>query len=185
MNHLDINNELGTIRIINSSINEDVCIWKHRAFEKSKGSHTIFVETGTNTGNGVANALALDFKEIYSIEIMEEKYRFAMERWKDFPNVHLYCGPTSDHMEDVLSTIHEPCFFWLDAHFGTGTPVYAELEAIKNHPIKTHTILIDDMTKYFVKSEIESIIKQINPDYIISYEPTPHHPEEILVAKIP
>jgi len=42
-----------------------------------------------------------------------------------------------------------------------------------------------DPILYLWKSEIESIIKQINPDYIISYEPTPHHPEEILVAKIP
>lgn len=184
MKHNDINEDRGTIFINNGIINEEVCVWKHMAFEKNKGDCKVFVETGTNTGNGVANALAVGFSEIHSIEIMEDKYAYAVERWKNYPNVHLYCGSSGKIISEVLSNINSTAFFWLDAHFTHADVLYEELEAIREHGVVGSTILIDDMTKYFNKEYIESILLNINPNYIFEYEPTPHNIEEILSAKV-
>jgi hypothetical protein len=53
----------------------------------------------------------------------------------------------------------------LDAHFNTSEPTYKELVFIKEHKIKTHTILIDDMSLYFNLSHIEKTLKGLyEPD---------------------
>jgi|LakMenE01Jun11ns_1017448.scaffolds.fasta_scaffold9843872_2 hypothetical protein len=184
MNHLEINKKAGTIFIQNENINEWVCMWKHNAFDKHKGANKIFVETGTNTGNGIANAFGVGFKNIYSIEIDNSLYQNSVLRWQHKPSVKIYNGPTSTIIENILKEINEPCFFWLDAHFNTSKPTYEELAFIKEHGIKNHTILIDDISRYFDRSHIEKTILDINPQYQFFYEPTPNHPQEILVAKI-
>ena len=75
-------------------------------------------------------------------------------------------------------------------------PLLDELIAIAKHPIKTHTILIDDrrligtvdlacpgwaeLTEELV---IEAIMA-INPEYEISYRDTKHGKQDVIVARI-
>ena len=86
-----------------------------------------------------------------------------------------------------------------------------ELEALKNHPIKTHTILIDDRRLLkklgdnpfttnpdgsvklhpmsaevigFTEEEIIAKLKEINPKYTIKYE-NGHVPNDVICAYIP
>lgn len=182
--HNTINEKDQTIFIQNGVINEPVCLWKHKAFSNHKQDKKIFIETGTNTGNGIANALALDFKTIYSIEIDANNYYFAKERWKNHKNVTILLGDTANHIQSIIENISTPVFFWLDAHFDTSEPTYKELKFIKEHKVKTHTILIDDMSLYFSLPHIEQTIKDINPNYTILYEPTWRSHKEILAAKV-
>jgi hypothetical protein len=182
--HNTINEKDQTIFIQNGVINEPVCLWKHKAFSTHKQDKEIFIETGTNTGNGIANALALGFKTIYSIEINPNNYYFAKKRWKDYKNVTVLLGDTANHIQSIIENISTPVFFWLDAHFNTSEPTYKELKFIKEHKVKTHTILIDDMSLYFNLPHIEQTIKDINPNYVISYEPTWRSQKEILAAKV-
>lgn len=182
--HNTINEKDQTIFIQNGVINEPVCLWKHKAFSNHKQDKEIFIETGTNTGNGIANALALGFKTIYSIEIDPNNYYFAKERWKNHKNVTILLGDTANHIQSIIENISTPVFFWLDAHFNTSEPTYKELKFIKEHKVKTHTILIDDMSLYFSLPHIEQTIKDINPNYVISYEPTWRTQKEILAAKV-
>ena len=66
-----------------------------------------------------------------------------------------------------------------------------ELEAIANHHIKTHTILIDDMRCWeepnpvhgFYKQDIRDFIPNINPEYTISYIDG-IQPEDVMVLKV-
>jgi hypothetical protein len=179
-------NDSRVILINNNIINESVCFWKHSAFSKHKDNQNVFIETGTHIGGGIANALAINFNKIYSIEINKDNYNIAKDRWKHLNNVNLYCGDTSQTIESILNTIDESVFFWLDAHFDVGPqiPTYKELEFIGNHHIKNHTILVDDVSLYFDFKQLEEAIKNINPDYVISYEPTWRDEKDILVAKI-
>jgi heterodisulfide reductase subunit A-like polyferredoxin len=69
-------------------------------------------------------------------------------------------------------------------------PLLDELEVIKNHPVKNHTIMIDDIrccgTDYFdfiTKEQLENKIKEINPKYVITYEDS-WEPKDILVARL-
>jgi hypothetical protein len=146
----------------------------------------VFVETGTLYGDGVQKALDAGFKKVISIDIDPAIVAAAKIQFKDRPEVSIILGDSKKVIDAVLSTINEQCTFWLDAHWDMGPvcgevicPLYAELEAIKGHPIKNHFILIDDMRivgnshhhwgKTVQKEAIIAMIKQINPDYAIAY----------------
>jgi len=166
------------------NVEGNTCYWKHFAFLKNKGQCSTFIETGTYQGDGILTAFGVGFEKLYSIEIMPENYNYSYNRWKHKSNVKLYSGPTNEHLDNIMNEINSPSFFWLDAHFHTSEPTYKELEIIKKHHINTHTILIDDISLYFDKSHIEATLKEINPNYVIYYEPTWRNPQEILVARV-
>ena len=151
----------------------------------SKYLNNYFVETGTYQGLGVSLALEAGFKYIRSVELSDSLYMECLEKFKNYLNVKLYHGNSSEKLWEMISDIHEPITFWLDAHYSDSTTakgpefsaVMKELEIIKKHPIKSHTILIDDVrdmgTPYFdfvAKEHVIEKILEINPNYKISYE---------------
>ena len=83
---------------------------------------------------------------------------------------------------EMIADIQEPITFWLDAHRfppvegEKNNPILEELEAIAAHPIKTHTLLIDDINgaghldfDYVTLDQITAKILEINPDYSIKF----------------
>ena len=172
------------IEVNNNGITGEVCYWIHTLFTQNKGNHDVFVETGTNTGGGINIALSCELKKLYSVEINPEFYNFSKERWKNRPEVSLYLGDSKSEFPNILSQINEPALFWLDAHISNGDSTYIELDYLKNHPIKTHTILVDDISVYFDRDNVIKEIYKINPNYNISYGSTWRGQDEILIAKI-
>jgi len=157
-----------------------------------------FVETGTYVGDGIQNALQAQFREIYSIELSPYHYQCSSDRFHGCPNVHLFLGNSASMLSQVLNQIDAPATFWLDSNYSSGntargetnTPILQELEAIALHPIKTHTILIDDVRLFgsiefdFIElEEITAKIFEINPNYRISFEDG-YVMRDVLVAKI-
>jgi hypothetical protein len=167
---------------------------------KYKDKADIFIETGTFHGQGVAIALSCRFKKIFSVEVGEFLYRECLDTFHNFLNgrVFLYLGDSPTFLNETLKSINEKCVCWLDAHYsGEGTakanknnPILDELDSIRKHHIKNHTILIDDV-RLFGTSEFDYItldqvitrIKEINPAYEITYE-NGVCPNDILVAYI-
>jgi len=163
-------------------------------------NHT-FVETGTYLGDSVQLALECGFEKIISIEIepaLHEGcvYMFGEEIAEG--SVELILGDSLKEMKNIVSRLTERTTFWLDGHWDFGTqgvkvcPLYEELEAIAESPIKNHTILIDDMRMLgwgnwgegITKETIIEKIKAINPEYKIAFEDTHCAPNDILVATI-
>ncbi len=160
-----------------------------------------FVETGSYMGDGIQLALDAGFEEIHSLEI---DGRFAMgcqRRYKRQNNVHIHRGNSACDLTKIIAKIDKPITFWLDGHRGvpdpkggSNTPLLHELDQIKDHPIKTHTILIDDMHccntilfDYITRQEIMDKIYEINPDYKIIFEPGGNqgeYPHNVLAAYI-
>jgi len=165
-------------------------------FEKYKNNDCFF-ETGTHVGDGVQKALNAGFKNVISIELSEMYYNLCKYKFNNNKFVHLYLGDTEDIMWDLISKIYDPITFWLDGHNSGGntawgkheSPLMQELEIIKKHNIKNHTIIIDDLRCWekprydFDKNDIISLVKIINPCYEIVYEDG-HIPNDILVAYI-
>ena len=165
--------------------------------------NNIFIETGSAGGDGIHAALKAKFPKIHSIEVFEPCYLICKNRYGNRKRrVKLYHGDSLVILPQILSTINEPCTFWLDAHYcggGSGgeqntSPLMDELKIIGNHHIKTHTILIDDIRlikereKEWFKfpyciCDIEEYIHSINPKYKITYD-FGEVPNDILIAQV-
>ena len=161
---------------------------------------TYFIETGSLKGNAIRQALTAGFKKVRSLEIDQSLVRDVQRRFKNNPDVLVIQGESGAMLYDMIKDINQEVTFWLDAHNGTynpsgnNTPILRELEQIKQHHIKTHTILIDDMHcagkelfDFITKDMIIAKIKEINPDYEISYVTGGDDgecPENVMVARV-
>lgn len=113
---------------------------------------TIFLETGTYTGDSTLQAAPL-FKEIHTIELSKELCLKAAARLKNYTGVTLYWGDSSQVLPVILPQINGRILFWLDGHYSDGctakgnqnTPILQELNAIKNAHIHDAIIMIDDI----------------------------------------
>jgi hypothetical protein len=163
--------------------------------KKYRQNRNIFIETGTADGDGIQFALDAGFKEIYSIELSENLHNKALDRFKDYNNVHLILGSSEIELPKLLSQMSSSFVLWLDAHWSGGVyigelmNVYLpkELNSILNFSSKfdKSLVLVDDMNHYiqdtnFVKT-IEDLVIKLNPNYKITYVELAH--STILVAK--
>ncbi len=113
------------------------------------------VETGTYLGDMVFS-LRKRFKTIISIELSSELCVRAQQRLREFPHVSIIEGDSSEVLPDILDGLKVPTLFWLDGHYSAGntalgdreTPVSAEMDAILNHPVRGHVVLIDDARNF-------------------------------------
>lgn len=144
-------------------------------FEKYKFDHNIFFETGTHHGDGVIKALKLRFNKVLSVEIDQTYFLECYDKFTEQiidGKVHLFFGDSNVWMNYMLKLIKSPALFWLDGHPDgiSGNPLWEELECIKSHSIKNHTILIDDIPIYFDPKQVENKLLEINPNYNFTYE---------------
>lgn len=145
----------------------------------------IFIETGSLNGDGIQKALNAGFKRIISIEITEHYYEKCKKRFQNNPEVELIKGDSFKILPSVIKDINVPITFWLDGHYSWGdtgkgqyqTPLIQEIEVIASHPLKNHTILIDDMRCWkdpnhghgFTVDDIFKALDKIKSDYEVSY----------------
>lgn len=147
---------------------------------------TLFVETGTNFGNGIYTALKCGFEKAISVEISASLFFANQFKYAKHDNVKLFLGDSQHIFPLMLQLVNEPAVFWIDAHHDNGDPAFHELKYLKDHHIKTHTILVDDMPFHFagsLRNQIEDLILQINPDYTIEYVDNIHHPDGVQIGK--
>jgi len=159
----------------------------------------VLVETGAFRGDGIKAALAAGFGRVYSIEIAPFYHDFCKSLFSNEPKVKMVLGDSGTSLGQAISEIKEPITFWLDGHHCGGNsgigikpaPIIEELEQIRQHPLaKQHTILIDDRRHInpgaFGISEKDVIdkLKEINPDFRISYEDG-HQANDVIVATPP
>ncbi len=166
----------------------------------TKYPNRYFIETGSFLGDGVQMALEAGFEQIYSIELAPHYYQHCCSRFASYPNVTILQGNSTTVLPELLKHIDSPATFWLDGHYSCGInsgkgdtncPILAELENIRQHPIKTHTILIDDIRlfgtihfDFIALKEVIGKILTINPNYKICFEDGVV-PNDVLVAYIP
>ena len=123
-----------------------------REYAKKYGLR-VLVETGTLLGDMV-EAMKMDFNQIYSIELCEQLYERAKERFKGIRHIELIYGDSSIELRSIMGKLEQPALFWLDGHYSGGitskgekdTPIYEELNHIINFPDRYigHVIIIDD-----------------------------------------
>lgn len=111
----------------------------------------VFVETGTYEGDSVQAATAF-FDELHTIELSDELFAAAAERFKDLPQVHVHHGSSPDVLGELSGRLRRrSALYWLDAHWcGEGSargevecPLLFELEAIGSLSARS-VVMIDD-----------------------------------------
>lgn len=151
---------------------------------KKYSNGNVFVETGTYMGHTVNLAKSFGFKSIHSIELDSGLYMKAVKLFENDKEVKIWHGDSIDCLKEIVSFLTEPATFWLDAHASGplpggksgGSPVIDELNIIKDHYIKEHTIFIDDRRlfgsaewSYVKEYDAINILKNINENYNILY----------------
>jgi len=119
---------------------------------KTIASHyglNFFVETGTFLGDSLADARKI-FTSCYSIEIAEEYYLKAKERFGKAEGIHLLLGSSSEKLKEIDYSKTSAALFWLDAHYSGGItggenncPLLDEIQYISSLPVDKY-IFIDD-----------------------------------------
>jgi hypothetical protein len=156
----------------------------------SKYLNRVFIETGSYHGDGIQQALDAGFEEVWSIECDPDLWNYTSRRFRKDLRVFTIKGDSREELEFILDGIDDPCTFFLDSHSTGNLPLLEELEIIKNHPINTHTILIDDLRLWSVKENgfdtgtLKEILLTINPFYHFVLEGIPELPNDILVATL-
>jgi hypothetical protein len=145
--------------------------WPYKEiFDKYKADCKVFFETGTHYGDSVEDALDLGYEKIYSVEIDEKLFEFCCKKFKKYlgKRVFLWNGDSVDLMPIMLEKLNEKALFWLDAHKHENAPIQNELKILKNHYIKEHVIIIDDIgvPGHDTNEDIlKKLILDINPNY--------------------
>lgn len=141
----------------------------------------ILIESGTFRGTTVENAMPY-FEKIYSIELSDQLYHDANEKFQKFPSVSILHGSSDIIIAKLLQNINSQkrILFWLDGHYSAGvtalgskeTPIVEELLAIKASGIDNAVILVDDIRCFFWKENdfpsvqrLKELILNINPAY--------------------
>lgn len=141
------------------------------------------IETGTFYGQTVDYARKI-LKKVMSVEIYEPLYDFNILTFKNIPNVEIFKGDSISNLENMINKAEGRIVFWLDGHYsgnGTGigfkvSPIIDELEIIKKKNLKDACILIDDFRLFGYDEgyptffEVQEVLKQINPNYIIKID---------------
>lgn len=181
-------------------------------FAEYRNGNNYFVETGTWRGDAIQLAMDAGHKEIRSIDIDSSCTDFCISRFnmhgkrrvvkmteEGIRTIRLYVGDSAFCLSHMIADIREPITFWLDSHWqmleGTGCgenpfPLLKELEQIAAHPIKEHTILIDDMLIMqdnivgYNEHSIIGMLHEINKYYMFERLPNPVI-NNILVAHVP
>lgn len=126
---------------------------------KSKLKLNVFVETGTFKGETV-ESLKNIFERIYSIELSQEYYTQAQEKFKHFPHVTLLQGDSSTQLAAVIPQLNnEAAIFWLDAHWCVASntagelsqcPLLGELQSIGQ--LHADSVIIIDDARLFLSA---------------------------------
>jgi hypothetical protein len=110
----------------------------------------ILVETGTYYGEMVS-AMKTRFDAIYSIEQNPELAARAAKAFAKYPHIRIIQGDSQTALPELLKSLNQPALFWLDAGYygwsglqGDKKRLGVELNAILQHHIRGHVILMDD-----------------------------------------
>lgn len=171
--------------LLNNALEADVA---HGVLEKYKNNN-IFICTGIYSCVSLARALNAGFTELHGIDendVLVDHARIIFphdinNNPYNVKNYNFHLGGL-EKLEAVISHINTPITFLLSSCFpdmdGTTTNrILDELEIIKRHPIKRHTILVEYVnyagTSRFGNISLDAIkakLLAINPYYKFSLE---------------
>jgi predicted O-methyltransferase YrrM len=127
--------------------------------------HECFVESGTYLGDTVDFFLP-HARRIVSVEMDEELWRRASQRFGKQPQVEVVRGDAEQEIPRIVGALGEPALIWLDGHYsGEGTahgeqaePAVSILERLGDVGVQPGTtIVVDDLRLFGRLPELPSL----------------------------
>ena len=162
-----------------------------------------FLETGTWRGDTIHRIANNDIYKPYkiiSLELSDIFFNNCLDRFKNYKNIELFKANSKYDLYNIIKNIDSKITFWLDSHWSgiehvgcdveTVCPILFELDQIKQHHLKNHIIMIDDIRlmddNHFPVNlgNILEKIYEINKDYKVIYFDDWTSKNDILVAYI-
>jgi len=126
--------------------------WTLNAIDQKEFVHLeTFIETGTFKGGGIQQALDIGFKRVYSVELDNNLYIKAANRFQSDDRVRCWHGDSRDVLPAILDEVKSASLVFLDGHSSSNTPLIDELRVLANCQVR-HVIIVDD---------IDMVLKQI------------------------
>jgi len=137
--------------ILNPGGIDPVTKYRELLYFQDKFKLNTFVETGTLRGDAV-EACRQKFEKLYSVELSDELYNAAKQRFIDDSRIEILHGDSGVVLPSLLPKLQGRVLFWLDGHYSRGdtaqgqldTSVLTEVKSILNSGLKNYCILIDD-----------------------------------------
>jgi len=133
----------------------------------SKFNLTSLIETGTYKGDSIEYAMEYNFVKIFSIELLEEFYKYSLDKFSQDKRIILINDNSIDGLKTLLTTYVNigNTLYWLDAHLPNLykdtydsnykennkilIPLKQELKLIKKYKDITNDVfIIDDLRIY-------------------------------------
>jgi hypothetical protein len=139
-------------------------------------SDYFFVDAGTNLGAAVQLALSYGFSKVFSVDIDEDYYKRALERFKGNEKVRLFLGDANTVFPVIIQEMNDtPAFYWLDAHSVEQATLNRNLADIVKRNNSRDIIAIDDIRiirtkQYWGKDITIKDIEEILVGYSIWYD---------------
>lgn len=150
---------------------------------QSRFEYNTLVQTAVYSGEMIEAQKGF-FNKIIAVELSENQYAIAKQKFSNDSNVFFVYGDSRAIMHKVLSTLHEPAIFWLNRQHSAGlnskekkrTPIFEELHALFNGKKLKHVILIDNArlfngtSGYPTIQELKEYVHKFDSTYTISVE---------------
>lgn len=174
-------------------VNEDVFYNRILKLKSQYLSHwgiplDLFVETGTATGQTSLWA-AEHFKNVVTVEFMDDLYASAVENLWSCPSVRVLHGDSCVWVERIFANIKEPAIWFLDAHNVNRTdglmppeetPIMKEIEQIIYS--RSEVIVIDDLRLFGTEPGYPSVDDIAELVESRQYQLSVFNNEDLLVA---
>jgi hypothetical protein len=126
----------------------------------------ILIETGTGAGDSLDYCSRFNFTKLYSIEIHEEIYKSARDKFAHDDRIEILNSSSADALKEIIPALgqDDTVLFWLDAHFPGADyglakpgdeknddirlPLEQELHLISSLRTPRDVILVDDLRIY-------------------------------------
>ena len=129
-------------------------------FYKTKDEYETYFETGLWYSHNII-FLRKYFSKIIGIELNMEFYKLSKKIFSKDKNVLILQGNSSVVIKSQLKYLKQKALFFLDAHYSNDctsgknldNPIIHEINAIINHKIKNHTIIVDNLSELIKPNE--------------------------------
>jgi hypothetical protein len=147
----------------------------------------VWLATVLEQGDVLQTGIEAEYAHIVGVTTDKGDANWCRERFTGVPGVSIFYGPEMVLFE-VIKEIIQPVTFCLDSRSDPAPALIQELGVLKHHRIKTHTIIIRNVSLFGQPEsggikwpQVQEVIRRINDRYRFTEYPA----EDLVVATYP